>query len=231
MHSLSILRIVSSYGCFRFLNTYISERKKASLTYGSCHGWLAVRKICWRNGKRRKTRKDQKHIFQNKSGAVIKWVCLLSISLPAHEAKQVAVTIILFTRVHWRLNIYVKSTQFSVQFFVVFFFPRTLIKIHQKQCFQQQCLKMLSPPLSSIKSGSSSLKGDEKLSLTLCHTPVKRRAHSKQQRVQVLIYYFAQIIFLPFFLTMRTFTSQMELSVSAVGMCWPRVFVFPDERG
>lgn len=126
-----------------------------------------------------------------------------------------------------------RALSFLCSFLLLFFFfsPRTLIKIHQKQCFQQQCLKMLSPPLSSIKSGSSSLKGDEKLSLTLCHTPVKRRAHSKQQRVQVLIYYFAQIIFLPFFLTMRMFTSQMELSVSAVGMCWPRVFVFPDERG
>lgn len=94
-----------------------------------------------------------------------------------------------------------------------FFFPRTLIKIHQKKRFQQQCLRTLPPPLSSIKSGSSNLKGDEKLSLTLCHTPVKRRAHSKQGRVQVLIYYFTQIIFLPFFLTMGTFTSQMELSV------------------
>lgn len=90
---------------------------------------------------------------------------------------------------------------------------RTLIKIHQKKYFQQQCLKMLPPPISSIKSGSSNLKGDEKLSLTLCHTPVKRQAHSKQRRVQVLIYYSTQIIFLPFFLTMGMFTSQMELSV------------------
>lgn len=71
---------------------------------------------------------------------------------------------------------------------------------------------MLPPPISSIKSGSSNLKGDEKLSLTLCHTPVKRQAHSKQRRVQVLIYYFTQIIFLPFFLTMGMFTSQIELS-------------------
>lgn len=91
--------------------------------------------------------------------------------------------------------------------------PRTLIKIHQNKCFQQQPLRTLPPPLCSIKSGSSNLKEDEKLSLTHCHTPVKRWAHSKQRRVQVLIYYFTQIIFLPFFLTMGTFTSQMEPSV------------------
>lgn len=97
--------------------------------------------------------------------------------------------------------------------FFLFYSTRTLIKIHQKKYFQQQCLKMLPPPVSSIKSGSSNLKGDEKLSLTLCHTPVKRQAHSKQKRVQVLIYYFTQIIFLPFVLTMGTFTSQMELSL------------------
>lgn len=91
--------------------------------------------------------------------------------------------------------------------------PRTFIKIHQNKCFQQQSLRTLPPPLSSIKSGSSNLKEDEKLSLTHCHTPVKRWAHSKQRRVQVLTYYFTQIIFLPFFLTMGMFTSQMELSV------------------
>lgn len=128
-----------------------------------------------------------------------------------------------FTQLHRRLNIPVMNPLFLC---ARVFFPRTLIKIHQKKCFQQQCLWMLPPPLSSIKSGSSSLKGDEKLSLTLCHTPVKRRAHSKQGRVQVLIYYFTQIIFLPFFLTMRTFTSQMELSVllwafADLGFCFP----------
>lgn len=98
-------------------------------------------------------------------------------------------------------------------FFFLSYSTRTLIKIHQKKYLQQQCLKMLPPPISSIKSGSSNLKGDEKLSLTLCHTPVKRQAHSKQRRVQVLIYYSTQIIFLPFFLTMGMFTSQMEPSV------------------
>lgn len=107
------------------------------------------------------------------------------------------------------------SSLFSCGVFFLFlsYSTRTLIKIHQKKYLQQQCLKMLPPPISSIKSGSSNLKGDEKLSLTLCHTPVKRQAHSKQRRVQVLIYYSTQIIFLPFFLTMGTFTSQMEPSV------------------
>jgi len=124
-----------------------------------------------------------------------------------------------FTPLHRRLNISVMSSLFCCGVF----FPRILIKIHQKKCFQEQCLRTLPPPLSSSKSGSSNLKGDEKLSLTLCHTPVKRRAHSTEGRVQVLIYDFTQIIFLPFFLTMGTFTSQTELSVVLWAFADPRV--------
>lgn len=57
---------------------------------------------------------------------------------------------------------------FVVGFFL--FLPRALIKIHEKKCFQQQCLRRLPPPLSPIKSGSSNLKGEEKLSDTLSHS-------------------------------------------------------------
>lgn len=191
--------------------------------------WMAHAMVDWwytkypgevaRGGRQGKTRNTY---FRTSQGQIIKCVCPLSVS-----------TLFLHTKQNkWLLQScpshkYTEDSIFMLRALcfvrVIFFFPRTLIKIHQKKHFQEQCLRMLPPPLSSIKSGSSGLKGDEKLSLTLCHTPVKRRAHSKQWRVQVLIYYFTQIIFLPFFLTMRTFTSQMELSVSAVGMCWPRV--------
>lgn len=99
--------------------------------------------------------------------------------------------------------------------FCVFFSappPGILIKIHQK-CFQQQCLTTLPPPLSSIKSGSSNLKGDEKLTDTVT-LQWKDGQIQNRRRVQVLIYYFTQIIFLLFFLLMGMFTSQMEPSVA-----------------
>lgn len=37
--------------------------------------------------------------------------------------------------------------------------------------------------------------------------------HIQNRKVQVIIYYFTQIIFLLFFLTMGMFTSQLELSL------------------
>lgn len=193
---------------FRLLNAYIN-----SLMDGWWyHGWLAAHKICWRSGERKKTGKDWKHTHLGTGQKqLIKCVCPLSISTLLLHHKQNKWLLQSCPSHHYMEDSILLL--WDLCFVVGFFFPRTLIKIHQKKCFQQQCLRTLPPPLSSIKSGSSNLKGDEKLSLTLCHTPVKRRAHSKQGRVQVLIYYFTQIIFLPFFLTMRTFTSQMELSV------------------
>lgn len=202
------------------------RRKPHRWTQWWCHGWLAAHKICWKNVERRRIRKDWEHTIseQVRSSSLSVFALFLS----QHPSCTVSKTSGCYSHA---LHTATQKTQYSCYEPSVFvcacvFFPRTLIKIHQKKCFQQQCLRMLPPPLSSIKSGSSSLKGDEKLSLTLCHTPVKRRAHSKQGRVQVLIYYFTQIIFLPFFLTMRTFTSQMELSVllwafADLGFCFP----------
>lgn len=212
---------------FRFLNAYSNEAKKAPRMDPVVMPWLTgcaqnMLEKCWKEEDKEKL---GTHNLRTGQKQLIKCVCPLSISTPLLHSKQNK----------WLLqpcpsHSYTEDSIFllwtSVFVCACVFFPRTLIKIHQKKCFQQQCLRMLPPPLSSIKSGSSSLKGDEKLSLTLCHTPVKRRAHSKQGRVQVLIYYFTQIIFLPFFLTVRTFTSQMELSVllwafADLGFCLP----------
>lgn len=180
-----------------------------------CHGWLAAQKYARKVEKERgqgKTEKTYIPVLWTGQKKLIECVAPLS----QHPSCTVSKTSGCFAYCGHALH---NATLFLVVGFCSLFFSfffnstRTLIKIHQKKYFQQQCLKMLPPPISSIKSGSSNLKGDEKLSLTLCHTPVKRQAHSKQRRVQVLIYYSTQIIFLPFFLTMGMFTSQMELSV------------------
>lgn len=71
-----------------------------------------------------------------------------------------------FTQLYRRLNIPVTSSLiFCALVWVLVFILQVFLVVvvsspprNQKKCFQQQCLRMLPPPLSSIKSGSSNLR-------------------------------------------------------------------------